>query len=131
MHSTNPESLVRAPSGIRARVRAGGVWPALWALTLALRSFAQEPAFTYQGRVQESGTNFTGLGQFKFALVTTSNLSFTTLWSNDGSSNTGSEPTSSVPVTVNAGLFSIGIGDSSLPNMQPVPPAALTVPHLA
>jgi hypothetical protein len=32
-------------------------------------AFAQGTAFTFQGRVQVSGTNFTGTGQFKFALV--------------------------------------------------------------
>jgi len=36
-------------------------------LSIAL---AQGTAFTYQGRVTHSGTNFSGAGQFKFALVT-------------------------------------------------------------
>jgi hypothetical protein len=35
--------------------------------------FAQSTAFTYQGRVTDSGTNFTGAGQFQFALVTGTN----------------------------------------------------------
>lgn len=43
------------------------------AVTFALLAFsdalAQGTAFTYQGRVQVGGTNFTGAGQFKFALV--------------------------------------------------------------
>ncbi|MGP8202034.1 MAG: tail fiber domain-containing protein [Limisphaerales bacterium] len=34
---------------------------------------AQSTVFTYQGRVLDSGTNFNGAGQFKFALVTSSN----------------------------------------------------------
>jgi hypothetical protein len=33
----------------------------------------QNAVLTYQGRVQTSGTNFNGAGQFKFALVTSSN----------------------------------------------------------
>src|SRR2546426_10482724 len=37
--------------------------------------YAQSTAFTYQGRVTDSGTNFTGTGQFKFALVTSTNTS--------------------------------------------------------
>ena len=37
--------------------------------------FAQETVFTYQGRAMVGGTNFTGLGQFKFALVTSTNAS--------------------------------------------------------
>jgi hypothetical protein len=34
---------------------------------------AQSTAFTYQGRVMDNGTNFSGAGQFKFALVTSTN----------------------------------------------------------
>src|SRR5208337_3246321 len=34
---------------------------------------AQDTAFTYQGRVTDNGTNFTGPGLFKFALVTSTN----------------------------------------------------------
>src|SRR2546423_14946188 len=37
--------------------------------------FAQNTVFTYQGRVLDNGTNFTGTGQFKFALVTSTNTS--------------------------------------------------------
>ena len=36
-------------------------------------AFAQVTAITYQGRVTANGTNFTGTGQFKFAIVTTTN----------------------------------------------------------
>ncbi|PYI82203.1 MAG: hypothetical protein DME26_18465 [Verrucomicrobia bacterium] len=39
------------------------------------RVSAQPAAFTYQGRVTANGTNFNGLGQFKFALVTSTNTS--------------------------------------------------------
>ena len=44
-------------------------------LTLANPSFAQTMVVTYQGRVLDNGTNFTGTGQFKFALVTSTNIS--------------------------------------------------------
>ena len=37
--------------------------------------FAQNTVFTYQGRVMVSGSNFTGVGQCKFALVTSTNAS--------------------------------------------------------
>src|SRR5271167_641217 len=37
-------------------------------------ALAQATAFTYQGRVTDNGTNFTGVGQFKFALVTSTNF---------------------------------------------------------
>lgn len=36
---------------------------------------AQNTMFTYQGRVTDNGTNFTGVGQFKFALATSTNTS--------------------------------------------------------
>ena len=36
---------------------------------------AQTTTFTYQGRVQDNGTNYTGTGQFKFALEVTTNTS--------------------------------------------------------
>lgn len=38
---------------------------------------AQNTVITYQGRVSAHGTNFTGLGQFKFALVTSTNNNHT------------------------------------------------------
>jgi hypothetical protein len=36
---------------------------------------AQNAVFTYQGQVLDNGTNFAGAGQFKFALITSTNLS--------------------------------------------------------
>jgi hypothetical protein len=36
---------------------------------------AQGTAFTYQGRITDNGTNFNGTGLFKFALVTSTNIS--------------------------------------------------------
>jgi hypothetical protein len=38
-------------------------------------AFAQSSVVTYQGRVTSNGTNFTGAGQFEFALVTSTNAS--------------------------------------------------------
>ena len=40
---------------------------------ICLSASAQSTTFTYQGRVTDNGTNFTGTGQFKFALVTSTN----------------------------------------------------------
>src|SRR5205085_6934176 len=40
-----------------------------------LSTSAQGSAFTYQGRLQNNGTNFNGTGQFKFVLVTSTNNS--------------------------------------------------------
>jgi hypothetical protein len=162
---------------------------------------AQNTVFTYQGRVRVSGTDFTGNGQFKFALVTgtnqtlrataTANLSgsfvvsynvtfggngyfsapavtifggggsgatahavvsggavtavvpdnagsgytsaptvtidpppsittFTTFWSNDGTSVAGSEPAAAVNIPVSGGLFTVLLGDTGLVNMASI-----------
>ncbi|MDE3066311.1 MAG: tail fiber domain-containing protein [Verrucomicrobiota bacterium] len=48
---------------------------ALLGVFCAAASRAQGTAFTYQGRVLDNGTNFTGAGQFQFALVTSTNTS--------------------------------------------------------
>ena len=40
-----------------------------------ITAHAQSTSFTYQGRVTDNGSNFTGMGQFKFALVTPINTS--------------------------------------------------------
>ena len=47
---------------------------------------------------------------------------FTTHWSNDDSSVDGSEPTNSVPIPVNGGLFTLPMGDTSLPFMGALTP---------
>ncbi len=176
---------------------------------------AQNVTFTYQGRVVANGTNFTGTGQFQFALVASSNanhqatatanppsggfistinvvsggsgytsapavsifggggtgaaatatisggvvtgisinaggngsgytstptvtvapppanLSYTTYWSNDGTSVNGSEPTASVSVPVTNGLFTVVLGDTTQPNMLPVSAALFSQPNLS
>ncbi|MGA2247909.1 MAG: tail fiber domain-containing protein [Verrucomicrobiota bacterium] len=54
---------------------AGLLLPTLnYSLSIGL---AQTTDFTYQGRVSDNGTNFTGNGQFQFALVTSSNANQT------------------------------------------------------
>ncbi len=166
---------------------------------------AQNTVFTYQGRVTDNGTNFTGTGQFQFALVagipnvtasavavmggTAPNeyvaglgglqggsgyvtaptvtltggggsgaaatasilggsvvslnlvsagsgysspptvtiapppaVSYTTEWSNDGTSVNGSEPAAFVSLPVTNGLFTVIIGNTNLANMAFIPP---------
>ena len=65
-------------------------------------------------------TNFTGLGQFKFALVRPS-LPAVTLWSQDGRDT----PTTVISVPVTNGLFTVALGDTSITGMEnPIPPEA-------
>ncbi len=175
--------------------------------------FAQNTAFTYQGRVTDNGTNFNGAGQFKFALVTSTNanhtatatanapsggfitgyvvtsggngyvappsvtisggdgsgaaahanltggavtsitvdspgnggyttaptvviapppadINYTTYWSNDQASNEGSEPAAAVNVSVAGGLFTVTLGDPTIPNMAAIDSALFAQPHL-
>jgi hypothetical protein len=81
---------------------------------------AQVPQLVnYQGRVAVGSLNFTGSGQFKFALVNTNGS--TTYWSNDGTSTAGSQPTAAVTLTVTNGLYSVLLGDTSHTNMTAIP----------
>ncbi len=77
----------------------------------------------YQGRVAVGGVNFDGAGAFKFALVNAAGTS--AYWSNDGSKLDGSEPAAAVALSVTKGLYSVGLGDTTLPNMTALPADAL------
>lgn len=189
------------------------IWLVLALAAISVR--AQNTVFTYQGRVTDVGTNFTGIGQFQFALVTSSNANstatatsappvsgfittinvtyagsgytsvptvtitggggsgaaatavlttngtvsainiipgqtgsnyssaptviiappptqylYTTYWSNDGDSIAGSEPTTSVAVGVTNGLFTVVLGDTTIPNMIALSAGLFTQPNL-
>jgi hypothetical protein len=80
--------------------------------------FGQNALVTYQGRVLDYGTNFSGTGQFKFVVATATNG--VTYWSNDGSSVAGSQPTTAVSVIVSNGLFTVALGDTTLSHMTPI-----------
>src|SRR5450432_102905 len=83
-------------------------------------SFSQIPQLiNYQGRVVVNGANFAGGGQFRFALVNAAGTA--TYWSNDGTSVSGSQPASAVPITVTNGLYSVLLGDNALANMTAIP----------
>ncbi len=86
---------------------------------LAVSAFGQSvpQLLNYQGRVEVQGTNFTGTGNFKFALVNAAGT--TNLWSNDGTPV--GEPAGSVALTVNNGLYAVLLGSTA-----PVPPAIFT-----
>jgi len=57
-------------------------------------------------------------------------LSDTTWWSNDGKSIAGSEPAASVSIGVDNGLFTLNLGDETIPNMQPINAAIFNQPGL-
>ena len=175
---------------------------------------AQNTVFTYQGQVLDNGANFTGSGQFKFALVTSANgasqatatadppsngyitgytvtaggsgyltaptvtvvggggsgaqakaeissggvvtnlavvsfgnanytsaptvtiaappalTTYTTYWSNDGTSSAGSEPAAAVNVGVANGLFTVALGDTNVANMTAIEVSTFYQPNL-
>ena len=95
----------------------------LVAFGLGTTQAAVQQRLNHQGRVAVNGVNFDGNGQFKFALVNANGS--TTYWSNDGSSNAGSQPTSHVTLSVTKGLYSVLLGDTTLTNMTALPSSAL------
>jgi hypothetical protein len=74
---------------------------------------AQPAAVSYQGQLMRDGVPFQGTAQFKFAIVWISEGT-TTLWSNDGTSQGGGAPQSSVPLTVDQGVFSVLLGGTGM-----------------
>jgi hypothetical protein len=57
-------------------------------------------------------------------------LSYTTYWSNDGTSSAGSEPQAGVSVGVTNGLFTVGLGDTTIANMTALSAALFSQPGL-
>ena len=53
------------------------------------------------------------------------NIVTTTYWSNDSTSNAGSEPTAAVPLAVTSGLYAVALGDTALANMSTALPASV------
>ena len=78
---------------------------------------ASTPAMiNYQGVVKVNGVLYNGNGDFKFAIVNNSGGNGTNYWANDGTPS--GEPSMSVSLTVNNGLFSLLLGDTSLAGMS-------------
>jgi hypothetical protein len=79
-----------------------------------------------QGRVLTNGVAFNGVGNFKFALV--QGIGGPILWTHDGeSAGPGSQPTNSVSLNVVKGLYSVMLGDTTIPGMtNPINPDIFT-----
>ena len=81
----------------------------------------------YSGTISSEGELFEGAGEFKFAIVNKS-CAFSdtpdqciTYWSNDGTSNKGSEPDKSIKLTVQGGRFQTKLGDTRFTAMTTIP----------
>ncbi|MGB8168247.1 MAG: hypothetical protein WCF18_12190 [Chthoniobacteraceae bacterium] len=99
------------------------VWISLLAALLTPSiSHAQAPGIiTYQGRITNNGTSFSGTGQFRF-LIYRDGMPPASLWSHDSSSLSGAMPATAVSLPVTNGLFAVGLGDTAVPGMTvPVP----------
>src|SRR2546421_786941 len=83
-----------------------------------------------QGRVTVEGLAYNGVGKFKFALVIATGRAL--LWTNDGSSSGANfEPAVSVDVNVVKGLYSVLLGDITIPGMtNPINPDIFTNPDV-
>lgn len=57
-------------------------------------------------------------------------ISYTTYWSNDGTSINGSQPSAPVYVAVSNGLFTVVLGDTTQPNMAAIPASLFNRPDL-
>ena len=85
-------------------------------LLIAPLAFGQVPALlNHQGLIRVGGTNFTGTGQFQFALV--NNAGAATYWSNG---------TGVVTMPVSQGLYAVLLGDTNLANMAALPVTVFT-----
>jgi DNA-binding NarL/FixJ family response regulator/N-acetylneuraminic acid mutarotase len=77
----------------------------------------------YQGLVSVNGAPFNGTGRFKFALRNGPSAGAQTLWTHDGSNAPTGEPSSSVTLDVQRGVYSVSLGATSISNMVAIPPA--------
>ena len=87
----------------------------VFVLFVSLAGAAVPGILGYHGRVMVDGSPYDGTGYFKFALVNSTGL---ILWSNDEPPGTNVGPTDAVELVVDEGLFSLGLGDTSLSNMD-------------
>jgi len=101
-------------------------------LTLATAATAQVPeVISYQGRISSSGTNFTGQGLFKFALVEKNQGEPEEYsWMNSKPLEGQSDPADPVTISVEDGLFMVGLGDQGLANMETLQEGNLDQPNL-
>lgn len=93
-------------------ISMGGVW-------------ADGPTFSYQGRLNVQGGPFTGTAEFGFAILRKDGGE-TVLWDSDGFPY-NDPPSSLISLEVDRGLFTVSIGDTSVPNMAPLDAALFQV----
>ena len=82
--------------------------------------FAVPGMINYQGKVTVTGIeSFTGLANFKFAIVDDPDSPTVSYWSNDSTSAAGSEPTASIQIQVTNNLFNVILGNTPMSTITP------------
>ena len=94
------------------------------AFYLTISTYAAPPIISYSGQVTVDGQPYTGTGLFKFAFV--DGQGQFSYWSHDGTSTAGSEPNGQVSISVNSGLYSVLLGDTSLSGMSAIAESIFT-----
>jgi hypothetical protein len=111
---------------------AGYTSPPIITITDPSGSGAAATAIVSDGSVDSISSDAAGSGYSAnpTVVIAPPPLVFDTLWSNDGSSTQGSEPSGAVGVLVEEGLFSLLLGDTDLSNMRPVPAVVFDQPDI-
>lgn len=92
---------------------------ALLILPSALPAATVPAILNYQGRLLVGTTAFDGTGRFAFSLVDATGTQV--FWRNAPDANQDGRPDATVPLVVSRGLYSVLLGDVTLPNMAPLP----------
>ena len=80
--------------------------------------------FQFQGHITDNGAAVEGQGFFKFSLVEAAGTgSEQVVWSNNDVAGAVGEPTASVELTVERGVYSVPMGDATIANMVAIPSA--------
>lgn len=114
---------------ITTKNRHHAVFRAWWAFCLLLPSiaFSVPVTFQYQGHILVDGVAVEGQGNFKFAILRDAGTqNERAIWSNDDSNGSLGEPETSVLLPLRRGVYSVALGDSSVPNMAAIPPAVFS-----
>lgn len=92
---------------------------ALCALTLPASAQPLMPLVSYQGHLTAQGAPFDGEGRFKFALI---DAAGDARWMSAPDANpVDGIPDEALTVPVTRGLFSVLLGDTTIPDMAPIP----------
>ncbi len=92
-------------------------------LLASVKLLAVPATFQYQGHIIVDGNAYQGTGYLKFSLIKNpSTPQEIVLWSNDNPSGTDGIPASSVSLDLTRGVYTVALGDVSLPNMSPIAP---------